>query len=622
MASLEIEERIGPQMARALEQKGYAELTPVQEAVLREELVGHDVRLSSQTGSGKTVAIGFLLREAVERHATRVERIAPPVALVVTPTRELAKQVEGELSWLLAPYAVTVASVTGGASYRDERRALAGSPAVVVGTPGRLLDHLERGALLATGLDAVVLDEADRMLDLGFRDDIEAIFALAASRRRTHLVSATFPREVKALADRVQHEPREVFGTPQGAANQDIEHVIHMIEPRERFDALVNLLLAYPDEQMLVFARTRADVARITSELMQVGFVVASLSGEMEQAERTRALSAFKTGRYRALIATDVAARGIDVAGIARVVHFEPPTDRDSYTHRSGRTGRAGRKGVSSVLVAPGGVARVVSMLNRTGVEARFLPIPSADEIRALRSARWYEDLVADEADGVVTAFDPTTWTLAKRLAQHPSVVRVLARLMLRAGQVGPTEPRELHQPEPGAQRGRHAQARPTRSERQATEWVSFHISWGEEHGAEPRRLLALSCRRGQIHGSDVGAIRVLRRHSIVDVDARVAEGFARATAKPDPREPNVVIRLLSSSGGDRGPDHGRPDRGPPRHGGSPRGPSPRPFRPERGPKPYGPSGPKPYAPKPYAPKPYAPKPYASQPGAKKKPKS
>ena len=589
--STDLEQRIGAPMAQALAQKGYLELTSVQEAVLDPALAGHDVRLSSQTGSGKTVAIGFLLRNAVEAHAAGGERAAPPAALVVTPTRELAKQVEQELGWLLAPYRVSVTSVTGGASYRDERRALAASPAVVVGTPGRLLDHLGRGSFVGSGLAAVVLDEADRMLDMGFRDDIEAILAQAPEGRRTHLVSATFPREVKALADKVQHEPREVFGSPQGAANLDIEHVIHVVESRERFDALVNLLLAHPEEQMLVFARTRADVARITSELMQDGFVVSSLSGEMEQAERNRALAAFKTGRYRALIATDVAARGIDVVGIARVVHFEPPTDRDSYTHRSGRTGRAGRKGVSSVLVAPTGLSRMLANLGRLGLQPRFEPIPSGEEIRKLANARWYEDLVADDPDGAVLPFEPATWALAKNLSQHPSAVRVIARLLVRAGQMGPTEPRELTQRDPDALRRRLAAPKPTRAERQSTEWVSFHVTFGEEQGADPRRLLALTCRRGRIKGTDVGSIRVLRRHSVVDVAARVVADFARAAARPDPREPQVTFRAAP----------GRPEAEAPNRPATSRvhAPARRPGPPARptgagGPRPIGAGGPRP----------------------------
>ena len=191
------------------------------------------------------------------------------------------------------------------------------------------------------------------MLDLGFREDLEAILAMLPAERRSHLVSATFSRDVVALADRFQKDPVHVEGTRLGEANADIEHVVHLVEPCQRVDALVNLLLADEEAKSLVFARTRADVARIAGELAEAGFVVRTLSGEMEQPERDRALAAFRQGGVQALVATDVAARGIDVRDIARVIQIEPPTDVETYTHRSGRTGRAGKQGTSVLFVAP-----------------------------------------------------------------------------------------------------------------------------------------------------------------------------------------------------------------------------------------------------------------------------
>ncbi|HSQ65591.1 MAG TPA: DEAD/DEAH box helicase, partial [Polyangiaceae bacterium] len=340
-----------PAFAAALEKKGFSSLTSVQQAVLEPALAGRDLRITSQTGSGKTLAIGLVVADMVDGVTATKGGVAKPRVMVVAPTRELAKQVEEELAWLYAAAGASVTSVTGGASIRDERRALAGGPAVVVGTPGRLLDHLKRGGIDASQVGAIVLDEADRMLDLGFREDLLAILEHAPPERRTHLVSATFPRDVRALADRVQKEPAHVEGTKLGTANTDIEHVIHLVDSRQRLDAIVNLLLATPEAQTLVFARTRADVAHMTRDLEHAGFSVGSLSGEMEQAARNRALAAFKRGSLHALIATDVAARGIDVQDIARVIHAEPPSDADAYTHRSGRTGRAGRKGTSSILV-------------------------------------------------------------------------------------------------------------------------------------------------------------------------------------------------------------------------------------------------------------------------------
>jgi ATP-dependent RNA helicase DeaD len=458
---------LGPELSSALFKKGYTALTAVQSAVLDPELSGRDLRITSQTGSGKTVAIGLTLREFLQNddsaagYEPKSALAARPRGLVVAPTRELAKQVEEELSWLYEPLGVRVVAVTGGASYRDERRALAGGPGIVVGTPGRLLDHLQRKSFDPGGLGAVVLDEADRLLDLGFRDDLDAILAFAPEGHRTHLVSATFPREVKALADATQEDPVHVEGTRLGEANADIDHVVHLVESRDRLAALVNILLANPDEQTLVFARTRADVAAIAQDLREAGFAVNSLSGEMDQSARNRALAAFKSGGLRVLVATDVAARGIDVQDIGRVIHAEPPSDADSYTHRSGRTGRAGRKGTSAVLAVAAQLARTTFLLARAGVPYRFEPIPTADAIRAAADQRMVAALLGeseDEAHGL----DERTWALAKRIAAEGDATRAIARLLTRTRYAGPTEPRAVrHLEPPGARpkggRDRHA---------------------------------------------------------------------------------------------------------------------------------------------------------------------
>ena len=248
---------VGPALASAFAAKGYDTLTPVQEAVLDEALEGRDLRITSQTGSGKTIAIGFAVRDLLDDLTAQYGGVARPRVLILAPTRELAKQVADELTWLYAPLRVRVAAVTGGSGYLDQKRALSSNPAVVVATPGRLRDALERQRLDPSALAAVVLDEADSMLDLGFREDLEAILAMLPAERRSHLVSATFSRDVVALADRFQKDPVHVQGTRLGEAHADIEHVVHLVEPFKRVDALVNLLLSDEDAKSLVFARTR-----------------------------------------------------------------------------------------------------------------------------------------------------------------------------------------------------------------------------------------------------------------------------------------------------------------------------------------------------------------------------
>jgi ATP-dependent RNA helicase DeaD len=554
---------VGPAIAATLAAKGYDTLTPVQEAVLDEALNGRDLRITSQTGSGKTIAVGLVVRDVLDDLTVEFGGPARPRVLVLTPTRELAKQVAEELGWLFAGLRVRVSAVTGGSSYVDQRRALSSNPAVVVATPGRLRDSLERGKIDAKSLAAVVLDEADQMLDLGFREDLEAILACLPEERRTHLVSATFSRDVVALADKCQKDPVHVQGTRLGEANLDIEHVVHLVVPDQRIDALINLMLEDPDARSLVFARTRADVSRIAGELAEAGFVVRSLSGEMDQPERERALAAFRSGGVQALVATDVAARGIDVAGIARVIQVEPPTNVETYTHRSGRTGRAGKQGMSLLFVSPQHYQGIARGLARGKIAHKVEPLPGKDAIYRAREARMLEWL-ARGGDG--TTLDTHTLAIAERVVKGEGAVEAVARLLEKAGLHGPTHVREVRNITPMSPRDERPMrgtrdVRETRDAREPREpregrqekpanqeFVPFHVSWGGKHGADTRRLLGMVCRRGGIEGRSVGAIKVDAIFSIVEVARDVADAFEASASKPDPRDPKVRIRRWSET--------------------------------------------------------------------------
>ncbi|HTB75213.1 MAG TPA: DEAD/DEAH box helicase [Polyangiaceae bacterium] len=583
MTGPDLTQLVGPALASALAAKGYHTLTPVQEAVLGDALEGRDLRITSQTGSGKTIAIGFAVRDLLDDLTTQFGGPARPRVLVLAPTRELAKQVADELSWLYAPLRVRVAAVTGGAGYVDQKRALASNPALVVATPGRLRDALERGKIDASALAAVVLDEADSMLDLGFREDLEAILAKLPAERRSHLVSATFSRDVVALADRFQRDPVHVQGTRLGEANADIEHVVHLVEPGQRVDALINLLLADEDAKSLVFVRTRADVARVAGELAEAGFVVRTLSGEMEQAERDRALAAFRQGGVQALVATDVAARGIDVRDIARVIQVEPPTDVETYTHRSGRTGRAGKQGTSVLFVAPPHYPAIARGLSRAKIAHRVEPIPRPEAIQRAREEKLVAWL-AREGDG--DTIDPHALSIAERIMGSGAVLTALARLLEKAGLHGPTKARSIRavptprdEPPSRGRRSHEARGPAPRGDRRSNagqaegppgadrEWVTFRVTWGGQHGADPRRLLAAACRRGNIRGTDVGAIRVEATHSLLDIASDVAGAFEAQAGRPDPRDPRVHIARADATPRADAPPRAdaapRADRGP-----------------------------------------------------------
>lgn len=445
-----------PEALRAnLVKRGFAELTAIQQAVVNGECAGRNLRLSSQTGSGKTVALGFALFEALtDPQATDVR------ALVIVPTRELAQQVEGELQWLFqgCPGARTLV-VTGGSDVRAEQRRLRAKPTLVVGTPGRLLDHVRSGNLSLGSVREVVLDEADQMLDMGFKDDLDALVAELPKERRSHLVSATFPEAVKRLAEAFQTNPLQLQGTNLGQANADIEHIAHLVFDRDRYAALVNILLSNLGRRSLVFVQRRIDASNLAEQLNEDGFSALPLSGDLPQAQRNRTLAAFKAGTVEILVATDVAARGIHVDDVAMVVHGDVPRESEIYTHRSGRTGRAGQKGQSVLLVVPQARRRTEVMLGQARVKFTWAPLPTPQKIKRAqtkKARRAFHELLTQvetemstaeqnsiqQANGVELDFE-----YAKRLLEHHHPERVIAVLLALSEARLPTEPRAVIEP-------------------------------------------------------------------------------------------------------------------------------------------------------------------------------
>jgi ATP-dependent RNA helicase DeaD len=443
-------------LAKALTRRGFTALTKVQSAVLSDELRGRDLRISSRTGSGKTVALGLAVATAVAEHqkAPTASLCAHPSVLLVAPTRELAAQVGKELSWLFADLG-SVCVVTGGTSTSQERRSLSRGPSVVVGTPGRLCDHLERGALDLGQARAVVLDEADQMLDLGFREALETLLKATPEGCQKHLVSATFPRGVLSLAARFQKNAVEVSGETSGdTANTDITHVAHLVHMRERYAALVNVLLLDPEMRTLIFVRTRVDASEVASRLLNDGFRAGALSGELAQAERTRMLDAFRKGSLAILVCTDVASRGIDVPEVARVIHAELPDNGEVLTHRSGRTGRAGRKGTSIMLVPTMQYRYAENLLRAANVCADLIPAPSAQDVKKRRDARLLEELTSapesspengGEGDAEANESKPKApRKLVQELLSNLGAEAAIEALLQRLDAQGPCEPQLL----------------------------------------------------------------------------------------------------------------------------------------------------------------------------------
>lgn len=440
-------------LALALAARGFVSLTSVQRAVLAPAARGRDLLVSAPTGSGKTLALGIALHAALAV-ALAGAGGAGPRALVVAPTRELARQLAGELGWLYAGAGLRVRLCTGGAPSRLERRALRAGCEVVVGTPGRLCDHLARGALDLSGLAALALDEADDMLDLGFRPEVEALLAAAAGRERTLMVSATLGPRAEALAAAHLSDPLRLEAAGHGAPDAlRIEAVAVAQAGREA--AVVNLLRFHEAEGALVFCARREGVAALAARLQARGFQVVALSGALPQRERDAALAALRSGRARVCVATDLAARGLDLPGLDLVVHADPPANPAALTHRSGRTGRAGRAGRAVLLAPPRMRGRVDALARSAGVELDWVAAPGIEAVLDRDEARLRDALA------VAAAPAPREAEAAARLAAaHDPARLALALLRLHRPEGEAEDLATLSRPEPEARDGRRSPPR------------------------------------------------------------------------------------------------------------------------------------------------------------------
>ncbi|MEO0481766.1 MAG: DEAD/DEAH box helicase [Planctomycetota bacterium] len=553
-------------LSAALTDRGFEELTAVQRSVADVRGEGKDLRISSRTGSGKTVALGLAIADSLLVPAEAKTGVGPRV-LIVVPTRELAAQVQKEVDWLYAGVrSVQVDSVTGGTNVEFERRRLRRDPAIVVGTPGRLVDHLRNGALDLSSVEELVLDEADQMLDLGFREDLETIVQATPEtvedrRRRTHMVSATFPAAVRELAERYQRDALEVEGQGVGEAHTDIEHLVHVVRAHDRVSMMTNVLLLAGEQRVLVFVATRAATALVAERLATAGFTAQSLSGELAQSQRTSTLEAFRSGTVRVLVATDVAARGLDIPEVATVIHADLPMDAEIYTHRSGRTGRAGRKGRSILLATPNNLHRARRILHDAGVKPNVCPTPSAENVRRAQAGRLRKDLVQLVAESKP---DESAVELAEALISEADPLKVVSSLVQRLREQAGPEPVDIEAPRPREDRERSFEPRdrgPRREGRRPARredgYTQFRINWGFRHGANPKRLLAVICRRGDIQGRDVGAIDVNDFDAVFGVKEDAARHFQTNAARPDERHPQQTIEKF------RGGEHGGGGRPP-----------------------------------------------------------
>ena len=502
---------------------GFTAPTPIQQAVIPPIVAGRDVIGQAQTGTGKTAAYGLPLLHRLDRQQNGVQ------ALVLAPTRELAIQVAAALQQYGRGLGTNVLALYGGQSYQQQLRSLRERVEVVVGTPGRLLDLMEQGHLDLGGVRAVVLDEADEMLSMGFVEDIESILDRIPPERQTLLFSATISRRVLGLSKRYLRDPQTVSVTPEQLTGASIEQRYYLVNPQEKVAAITRLFEMETIDSALVFARTRLGTGELANQLSSRGFAAEPLNGDLSQDARIQVLNRFRAGQVKVLVATDVAARGLDIDDISHVFNFDLPDDPEVYVHRVGRTGRAGREGVAITLLSP----RERWMLRRIEEYTRFrmtrAELPTIQQIENHRQAVILEQL--------------EVWIRRGRCRREREMVDLLmetghapediaaAALKLARGEekkrpiepVTPIKEEQLRTQQrknerPVRRTGREAAPTGRRGGERDRDMVAVRLDVGRDDGIGINHVVASLSHYSGISGSQLGKIRLEATSTLVDV--------------------------------------------------------------------------------------------------------
>ncbi|MBK7204100.1 MAG: DEAD/DEAH box helicase [Anaerolineae bacterium] len=518
-----------PQLVQAVEALGFTTPTPIQAALIPLLLAGHDIIGQAHTGTGKTAAFGLPMLHHLQADYHAVQ------GLVVVPTRELAIQVAQALHDYGQQRGVRVLPIYGGEAYARQINRLQKGVDLVVGTPGRLLDLMERKVLDLSRVRVVVLDEADEMLSMGFIEDIETILAATPTDRQTALLSATLSPEIRRLADRYLRDPRAITTEREQVTVAAIEQRTYLVNNAEKLAALTRLFEMEPITSALIFVRTRAGAGELAAELSTRGFPAEGLSGELEQDERERVLNRFRRGQTKVLVATDVAARGLDIENISHVFNFDLPEDPEIYVHRIGRTGRAGKTGIAISLVTPAERWRLGRIEGFTKQRISAATLPTVEQIEQHREEQLLEQVTVWLKRGrtggerrlaatlVDAGYDPLE--IAAAALRHVRTVEG-QRSILPITEVQERRPRHaLREVEmrsrreirPGEQssRPRRTQGAPE------VGMVSLNLSKGRLHGVRPSDVVSTIAYHADIPGHAIGKIFIQDHHTVVDVPER-----------------------------------------------------------------------------------------------------
>ncbi|WP_243074505.1 DEAD/DEAH box helicase [Microbacterium sp. SS28] len=516
---------LGDSMLAALRDVGYETPSAIQAATIPTLLAGRDVVGLAQTGTGKTAAFALPILDRLDLSQKT------PQALVLAPTRELALQVcEAFEKYASHLRGVHVLPVYGGQGYGVQLSALRRGVHVIVGTPGRIMDHLEKGTLDLTELKYLVLDEADEMLKMGFAEDVETILADTPDTKQVALFSATMPPAIRRISQQYLHDPEEITVKTKTTTSSTITQRYLIVSFQQKMDALTRILETENFDGMIVFGRTKSVTEEIAEKLRARGYSAAAINGDVAQPVREKTINQLKSGKLDILVATDVAARGLDVERISHVVNFDIPTDTESYVHRIGRTGRAGRSGDAISFVTPRERGLVRAIERATRQELTEIPLPSVDEVNVTRLARFDDRITA--ALGEAERIDRFRDIVAHYVRNHDvPEVDVAAALAVVAQGESPlllepdSEPshrerfeRDRGERPGGFDRDRDGGERRPRTPREGM--ATYRIAVGKRHRVEPRQIVGALANEGGLKRDDFGAIQIRPDFSLVELPA------------------------------------------------------------------------------------------------------
>ncbi|WP_083964073.1 DEAD/DEAH box helicase [Shimazuella kribbensis] len=528
---------------KGIQDIGYEEPSPIQAECIPAVIRGEDVIGQAQTGTGKTAAFGIPVLERIDPTDNRVQSI------ILTPTRELAIQVSEELQRLGRPKKVKTLPIYGGQSIVRQIKALQQGVHVVIGTPGRLLDHLRRGTLKTDGVEVIVLDEADEMLDMGFIDDIETVLRFLPGQRQLLLFSATMPPAIRQLSHKYMRKPKYITINRGEVTVPMIQQVYFRVLENMKVEALCRILDSEEIELAIVFCRTKKGVDDLTEALQVRGYLAGGLHGDLQQQQRDRVMGQFRQGEIELLVATDVAARGIDVGSVTHVINYDIPQDVESYVHRIGRTGRAGRTGIALTLITPREMKQLRLIEQETGAKLVSRELPTLEEVAAKQQQSWVsqiEDAIRSEAD--LSLFEDMIEQLSDKFS--PEKVAAASLYLTFFERFNKASDATYNFGETGASPG----------------MVRFFINVGRNSNLRPQELAKAIADHAGIGLRQVGRINIYDRFSFVEVQEEIAPFVYEALqqsringmrvnmepARPRTNSPRPTLRESRSDSGNR----------------------------------------------------------------------